>query len=101
MCVLSTFISRPPITAHSILPWVLETVGFAGAYVMLILGAAGVWGSHGPLLSWPSQFLDGPAASTGFAVVKTIGAFGSFLGSYLVGALMVILCLIVEWVVQP
>lgn len=53
---------------------------------MLIMGAAGVWGSHGPLLSWPSQFLDGPAASTGFAVIKTIGAFGSFLGSYLVGA---------------
>lgn len=74
-----------PCLSLRILPWVLQEVGFSGAYAMLIMGAAGVWGSHGPLLSWPSLFLDGPAASTGFAVIKTIGAFGSFLGSYLVG----------------
>ncbi len=66
---------------------------------MLIITCAGVWGAHGPLLSWPSQFLDGPAASTGFAIIKTIGALGSFSGSYLVGMRCWGLWVVLYWVV--
>ena len=64
----------------------VEHLGFWGGYVTIILAQMGVWAGHGPLLSWPAQFLNGGAAALGFAVVKTVGALGSFAGTWLIGA---------------
>ncbi len=35
------------------------------AFVFLTLACIGVWGGHGPLLSWPAAILDGTAAAAG------------------------------------
>lgn len=35
------------------------------ALVALTVAAVGIWGPHGPLLTWPAALLDGSAAASG------------------------------------
>lgn len=58
-----------------------------GAFVCLVLAATFVWSFHGPFMSWPAVFLDGDAASTGFALMNSLGSLGGFLGPFLLGYL--------------
>ncbi|KAL4423008.1 hypothetical protein ABPG77_005488 [Micractinium sp. CCAP 211/92] len=60
-------------------------VGPGLAVVALTVAASGIWATHGPLFSWPAALLDRDAAAMGFALVKTCGSVGSFLGPLLIG----------------
>lgn len=71
----------------ALLPVFTQAAHTLGAVVALTLTAAGVWATHGPFFSWPSSFLGPQSASLGFALVKTLGAVGGFLGPLLVGVL--------------
>ena len=37
------------------------------AFAAFAVALMGIWGVHGPLLSWPAVFLQGPAAASGAA----------------------------------
>jgi ACS family tartrate transporter-like MFS transporter len=69
-------------------PVMLTMVGSPlGAFVCLVLAATFVWSFHGPFMSWPAAFLDGDAASTGFAFINSLGSLGGFVGPFLLGYL--------------
>ncbi|KAK9837315.1 hypothetical protein WJX81_005659 [Elliptochloris bilobata] len=63
------------------------TAGAAGAFAALSAAAVGIWSVHGPLMGWPAAFLSGTTAASGFALMKMVGALGSFLGPALIGGL--------------
>lgn len=48
----------------AILPVSEAELGWLGV-IILSVACAGVWGPHGPLLSWPAKILDGTAAAAG------------------------------------
>ena len=54
---------------------------------LLSLSAAGIWGVHAPLVSWPYAFLPPKQASAAFAVTNSWGALGGFLGPSILGVL--------------
>ncbi|KAL4451937.1 hypothetical protein ABPG75_007599 [Micractinium tetrahymenae] len=60
-------------------------VGPGLAIAALTVAASGIWATHGPLFSWPAALLDRDAAAMGFALVKTCGSVGAFLGPFLIG----------------
>ena len=53
----------------------------------LALVPIGHCSSYGPFWSMPTQFLAGPAAASGIALVATIASVGGFLGPALIGFL--------------
>ena len=55
--------------------------------VLLSSSAAGIWGVHAPLVSWPYAFLPPNQASAAFAVTNSWGALGGFLGPSILGLL--------------
>lgn len=62
----------------------------APAIVLILLlssSAAGIWGVHAPLVSWPYAFLPPNQASAAFAVTNSWGALGGFLGPSILGLL--------------
>jgi ACS family tartrate transporter-like MFS transporter len=81
---------------HVALPLLLAGGGLAVASVspsnlvsLLALSCAviGTIAFVGPFWSLPSSFLRGPAAAASIGLVRTIGAFGGFSGSFVVGLL--------------
>ncbi|HEY4264008.1 MAG TPA: hypothetical protein VGM72_01715, partial [Micropepsaceae bacterium] len=46
-----------------------------------------LWSAIAPLIAMPSMFLGGSAAAGGIALVVSIGQFGGFLGSAVIGVL--------------
>jgi ACS family tartrate transporter-like MFS transporter len=83
-------------TLHIAIPLLLMTVGFAGcallhqpmlAIIALALVPLGHCGSYGPFWSMPTQFLTGPAAAAGIALVTMIANVGGFGGPALIGVL--------------
>jgi ACS family tartrate transporter-like MFS transporter len=78
------------------LPLLLAGGGFAVAslshyapFLLLALSCAaiGTIACEGPFWTLPSSFLRGPAAAASIGLVRTIGAFGAFSGSFIVGLL--------------
>lgn len=72
----------------------LAAAGFLGsalsgtplvALAFLSVAAFGNYGRNGPFWAMPREFLSGPAAAGGFALINTVGALGGFVGPYLVG----------------
>lgn len=57
------------------------------AIAFLTLGCIGVWGNHGPLLSWPAAILKGTTAAAGFSLMKMVGSMAAFVGNSLMGVL--------------
>jgi MFS transporter, ACS family, tartrate transporter len=57
------------------------------AIIALALVPLGNCGSYGPFWSMPTQFLTGPAAATGIALVTMIANVGGFAGPALIGVL--------------
>jgi len=53
----------------------------------LSIGAAGTFCALGPFWAMPPEFLDGPAAAGGIALINSFGNLGGFLGPYLVGVM--------------
>jgi len=53
--------------------------------LLLSLSAAGIWGVHAPLVSYPYAFLPKDQASVAFAVTNSWGALGGFLGPTILG----------------
>jgi ACS family tartrate transporter-like MFS transporter len=81
---------------HVVLPLLLMGVGFLGcaalqqpalAVLLLALVPLGHCGAYGPFWSMPTQFLTGPAAASGIALVASIANVGGFLGPALIGVL--------------
>ena len=68
----------------------LATALGAPAVVLIVLlssSAAGIWGVHAPLVSWPYAFLPPKQASAAFAVTNSWGSLGGFLGPSILGML--------------
>jgi ACS family tartrate transporter-like MFS transporter len=55
------------------------------ALITLSIAAFGIWGTLGPLWTWPTSFLRGTAAAGGIALVNSIGNVGGFAGPFLIG----------------
>jgi ACS family tartrate transporter-like MFS transporter len=81
---------------HIAIPLSLMGVGFLACAVLhqpvliimaLALVPIGHCSSYGPFWSMPTQFLAGPAAASGIALVATIASVGGFLGPALIGFL--------------
>jgi ACS family tartrate transporter-like MFS transporter len=79
---------------HAGVPCLIATVGFLGSALVhspwlglvgITLAAVGVFGKNGPFWAIPREFLCGPAAAGGLALINTVGALGGFLGPYAVG----------------
>ena len=68
-------------------PIALAFIAPFAAFLCLVLAAAFVWAFHGPFMSWPAVFLSGHEASTGFAVINSLGSFGGLIGPVLLGVL--------------
>ena len=73
---------------HVVVPLLLMGVGFLGcallrqpllAILLLALVPVGHCGAYGPFWSMPTQFLTGPAAASGIALVASIANIGGFL----------------------
>lgn len=81
---------------HIVIPTAVGAMGFvAAAYLAspvagllaLTVAAVGDYGTRGPFWALPGRFLAGDAAAGGIALINTLGAFGGFIGPYLVGYL--------------
>ena len=81
---------------HIAIPLSVMGVGFLACAALhqpllillaLALVPIGHCSSYGPFWSMPTQFLTGPAAASGIALVATIASVGGFLGPYLIGFL--------------
>ena len=81
---------------HIAIPLSLMGVGFLACAILhqpvliivaLALVPIGHCSSYGPFWSMPTQFLMGPAAAGGIALVATIASVGGFLGPALIGFL--------------
>jgi ACS family tartrate transporter-like MFS transporter len=81
---------------HTAVPLLVMGLGLIGCAVFgqpglaisaLALVPLGHCASYGPFWSTPTQFLTGPAAAAGIALVTTIANIGSFLGPTLIGIL--------------
>lgn len=81
---------------HIAIPTAVGAMGFvAAAYLAspvagllaLTVAAVGDYGTRGPFWALPGRFLAGDAAAGGVALINTLGAFGGFIGPYLVGYL--------------
>jgi MFS family permease len=68
-------------------PIALQYIAPIAAFFSLVGAAAFVWAFHAPFMSWPAVFLRGHEASTGFAVINSIGSIGGFIGPFLLGVL--------------
>ena len=55
--------------AMTLMPLVEQYVTWL-SFLALVVGAVGIWGPHGPLLSWPAALLPGTAAASGRADAK-------------------------------
>ena len=53
--------------------------------ITLSIAAFGIWGTLGPLWTFPTAFLRGTAAAGGIALVNSIGNIGGFAGPSLIG----------------
>lgn len=81
---------------HVAIPSAIGALGFvAAAYLAspvagllaLTVAAVGDYGTRGPFWALPGRFLAGGAAAGGIALINTLGAFGGFIGPYLIGYL--------------
>jgi MFS transporter, ACS family, tartrate transporter len=81
---------------HIAMPLLVMGVGLIGcallrqpvfAIIALALVPLGHCGSYGPFWSMPTQFLTGPAAAAGIALVTMIANVGGFAGPALIGVL--------------
>jgi MFS transporter, ACS family, tartrate transporter len=81
---------------HIAVPLFVMAVGLVGcallrqpalAIIALALVPLGHCASYGPFWSMPTQFLTGPAAATGIALVTMIANVGGFAGPTLIGVL--------------
>ncbi|HXQ02914.1 MAG TPA: MFS transporter [Candidatus Udaeobacter sp.] len=81
---------------HIAVPLLVTAVGFLGcallhqpvlAIIALALVPLGHCASYGPFWSMPTQFLTGPAAAAGIALVTMIANIGGFAGPALIGVL--------------
>jgi ACS family tartrate transporter-like MFS transporter len=79
---------------HIAVPLLITAVGFLGcallhqpvlAIIALALVPLGHCASYGPFWSMPTQFLTGPAAAAGIALVTMIANVGGFAGPALIG----------------
>jgi len=82
--------------AHIAMPLLVSAVGLVGcalvrqpvlAIIALALVPLGHCASYGPFWSMPTQFLTGPAAAAGIALVTMIANVGGFAGPALIGIL--------------
>ena len=81
---------------HIAMPLLVSAVGLIGcallhqpvlAIIALALVPLGHCASYGPFWSMPTQFLTGPAAAAGIALVTMIANIGGFAGPALIGVL--------------
>jgi ACS family tartrate transporter-like MFS transporter len=47
--------------------------------------AAGIYGFVAPFFAMPSEFLTGPSAASGIALINSIANVGAFAGPYVIG----------------
>jgi MFS transporter, ACS family, tartrate transporter len=81
---------------HVALAVLLAALGLAMAsvgqsYLVILIGlmcaVVGLTAAFGPFYSLPTSFLAGPAAAGGIALIYSVGSFGGFLGTVLIGVL--------------
>jgi ACS family tartrate transporter-like MFS transporter len=81
---------------HIAVPSLVMAIGFVGCALLgqpllaifaLALVPLGHCGSYGPFWAMPTQFLTGPAAAAGIALVTTIANVGGIAGPWLIGLL--------------
>ena len=80
---------------HLAIPCLIGAAGFVltvlvpatltNSLITLSIAAFGIWGTLGPLWTWPTSFLRGTAAAGGIALVNSIGNVGGFAGPFLMG----------------
>ncbi len=79
---------------HIAVPAIVGAVGLVAsgaaptpvaALAALSIAALGVWSALGPFWTWPAQFLRGPAAAGGIAIINSVGNIGGFVGPSIIG----------------
>lgn len=75
------------LSAASVLGLLASWLGIWATLGCLTIAAGGIWATHGPLFSWPAEFLEPQAGALAFALMKSLGACGGFAGPLLVGVL--------------
>ena len=80
---------------HLAVPCLIGAAGFVltvlvpstltNSLITLSIAAFGIWGTLGPLWTFPTAFLRGTAAAGGIALVNSIGNVGGFAGPFLMG----------------
>lgn len=80
---------------HVAVPCLIGAAGFALTVMapqtlaislaMLSIAAFGIWGALGPFWTLPTEFLRGPAAAGGIAIVNSVGNVGGFAGPFVIG----------------
>lgn len=63
-------------------------LGVRSGFWFIVLAAAAIYGLSPVLWSMAPQFMVGPAAASGYALLNSVGAIGGFIGPYSVGRLV-------------
>jgi MFS transporter, ACS family, tartrate transporter len=80
--------------AHFVRPALLAAAGFAAAacasgqgaiFAALTLATVGIYACFGPFWTVPAEYLRGPAAAGGIALINSIGNLGGFAGPWILG----------------
>eukprot|EP00884_Botryococcus_braunii_P018561 jgi/Botrbrau1/5389/Bobra.0346s0049.1 len=72
---------------YMLVPVMLKNQGPIAGYTFLIIGAAAVEATYGPIASWPKTFLYGQSAALSLAFVNSFAAIGGFAGPFVMGRL--------------
>lgn len=67
--------------------YILDSSNFWISYVLLLIAAMGMYAPYGPFFAMISEILPSNVAGVSMALINSLGALGSFFGSYLVGYL--------------
>jgi hypothetical protein len=63
-------------------------LGVNSGFWFIVLAAAAIYGLSPVLWSMAPEFMVGPAAAGGYALVNSVGAIGGFIGPYSIGQLV-------------
>ena len=77
-----------PLVVAGVALYLTASFGIMSGYVCLIIATMGIFASNAVFWAMAPEFLVGPGAVAGFALINSIAALGGLFGPYTVGALV-------------